>query len=328
MKTLFFCLLLLAGKTGFAQEPNRAILDSDSRPNKLEGLYLNLGLGAALLPIGSANISGGLTAFLQRGWGASFGLHYTTLNSSNVPADYVAGTPFLGSAGPIDDLFYSFSFMAVRKHYPIEGRLFRWGWAAGPAYVQHYKTEFTRRPPPTSSGWGFSLGNPGNYSEDWALRNTIGLQLEVNATFLPGRAAGLEANLWGNLNAAQSLAGVEVRLLLGCVDSRFLVKENSSNSDKPHIAGVCLVISGGNPSEVLDSAKDTLYNIPAPVHPVLYRPVVLTVAFRGNHHFSTQRFSYRQHLFCIVSPVCQDSPGPKTFYQLGSLHAISSLTPG
>ncbi len=223
MKLLFFSvLLLLAGRNVIAQESSSPVNNARSRPNKLEGLYLNLGLGGGLISTGLIAASNSVTAFLHRGWGAEFGMHFVRLRSQDVPADYNGGGVLFGDGSPPGNSFYSYSLTAVRKHYLGESRMARWGWQLGPSLVQFYKTAFTPRPPapPGSSGWGFDLFSSSNYTTKLVLQNTIGVQMAVNVAFLPSRIAGVEANLWANLNAAQPMLGLEACVLLGKVRAK------------------------------------------------------------------------------------------------------------
>ncbi len=227
MKMLFpICCAwgLAADSPAFAREVQTTGEDYRNRPNKLEGLYLNMGIGRGVFPVGSPGASFSITALLQRGWGAAFVFHYAPVRSPDVPADYGTGSSWFGSSVPPESLFYSFSLTAVRKHYFRPNRHTRWGWEAGPSLVQFYKEVFTPRPPiAPNSGMGINLnplpgatyGSGRGYQAESVLQNTFGLQLALNAAWVPTRLGGLEANLWGNLNAAQSVVGIEFCVFLG-----------------------------------------------------------------------------------------------------------------
>ena len=223
---LLLSLALLSGKGVWAQKsPSSLLPDRSSRPSKLEGLYLNLGVGKALIPTSSLTPSGSFTALLQSGWGASVSIHYAPLNNVAVPSDYIEGSYLFGGARSVTNQFYSFSLTAVRKHYFGESRLVRWGWQAGPSLVQYFETEFVRAvpdPPDPFGGWGLGWGSSSktNYNTQSVLRNTFGIQIAVNAAVLPARKFGLEANLWANINPSQPVVGLEACLLLGKVRSK------------------------------------------------------------------------------------------------------------
>lgn len=208
---LFCCWVLLAGKAAFAQQQTPA----DKPPFfTLEAVYLSLGAGGTFAPPKGVGGSSRLTAVLANGWGLSAGVHSGFMARQNEPEEYHLAYS-AASAFDALDRFSVVDVSVVRKYWVRGARQqLRLGLEAGPALVHTQINEYSPLPPLVT----YNSSTP-RYLAEPVLQNTAGIQLSLNATYLPTQIFGLELALWGNLNAVQSFIGLEGNLVLGRLKS-------------------------------------------------------------------------------------------------------------
>ncbi len=206
----FCCWALLAGRPAFAQEaeiPKPSFFTP-------EAFYLSAGAGGTFKPKKGFGGSSRLTVVLANGWGISAGVHSGFIARQKEPEEYHLVYSAATSGDPIDR-FRVVDISAVRKFWVRGARQqLRLGIEAGPALVHTEINEYSPLPPLVI----YNSSTP-RYLAEPVTRNTAGIQLSLNATYLPTRIFGLELALWGNLNPVQPLIGLEGNLVIGRLKS-------------------------------------------------------------------------------------------------------------
>jgi hypothetical protein len=208
--SLFICLLL-GGSPAPAQEQTAA-----DKPSffTLEAVYLSSGAGGTFLPKKGFGSSYRLTAVLANGWGLSAGVHQGFMGRQNEPEAYHLAYSATGSGDALDR-FRVVDLCAVRKFWVRGARQqLRLGIEAGPALVHTEINEYSPLPPLV-----LSTSITPRYRAETTSQNIAGVQVSLNATYLPTQFLGLELALWGNLNPVQPIIGLEGVLVLGRLKS-------------------------------------------------------------------------------------------------------------
>ena len=206
--------VLLAGNPACAQEEVPADKPSFFTP---EALYLSGGAGGNFVPAsrGGFTVSYRLTGVLANGWGLSVGQHSGFIANRNEPAEFHYATPSEESTNMSFDLFREVDLCAVRKFWVRGARQqLRLGIEAGPALVHTEIKEYSPLPLLVTNN-----NSTPRYRAETVSQNVAGLQMTLNATYLPTQFFGLELALWGNLNRVQSFVGLEGILVLGRLKS-------------------------------------------------------------------------------------------------------------
>ncbi len=198
-----FLLFLLAGTAANAQEETAA-----NKPAffTLEAVYLSSGAGGTFTPAKGFFGSGRITAVLRNGLGVSAGIHTGFAKISNAPEGFYYSIP-----EPSLDRFQVIDICAVRKFWVRGARQqLRLGIEAGPALVHSQTTEYSTLPPLVTY-----TSNVTRYRTESIIQNAAGIQISLNATYVPAQIIGLELALWGNINPVQPLIGLEGNFLIG-----------------------------------------------------------------------------------------------------------------
>jgi hypothetical protein len=175
--------------------------------SKSSYLFFNSGFGYGT---GGATFGLGLVCFSSNGWGGSLSYKLNIKKSKNVPSDYYDNG--MRTIAPKDYLtLISLNFV---KEFPSSNVARRFGIEIGPAWVKYNPAGFKLNPTydPNNPPWF------GNFYKYYKTRNptqTIGLTLKGKEEFLLTRSCGLELAIFGNLNNAQSVFGIELNLNVG-----------------------------------------------------------------------------------------------------------------
>ncbi len=194
---------LFAGIPTFAQEQTAA-----NKPPffTLEAVYLCGGAGGTFTPATGFFGSSRITAVLRNGLGVSAGIHTGFAKMANAPEGFYYSIP-----EPSLNRFQVVDICAVRKFWVRGAReQLRLGIEAGPALVHRQTTEYSPLPPLVV----YNSSTP-RYRTESIAQNAVGIQVSLNATYVPAQIIGLELALWGNINPVQPLIGLEGNFLLG-----------------------------------------------------------------------------------------------------------------
>ncbi|MFN0216152.1 MAG: hypothetical protein ACKVT2_17985 [Saprospiraceae bacterium] len=160
-----------------------------------------VGLGIAY-PLGPYFTGG---AYHSNGWGAVLTLNAIWTNAKNQPSDFSPGLRFYN-----DNLKDKVFLSAVRvlKLIPTESKRLKFGWEAGPAWVQTITLNNFER---ITSNALFST----NYSYTSDKKNAIGLSFRGKIEFSLSRWLNVELGFNAILNKLRPYHGVDFTATLG-----------------------------------------------------------------------------------------------------------------
>lgn len=189
-------------------------------------VYVNAGLGISTL-YGGIPFSAGLVV-TNDGIGGAFQFSSIGYTSSSLPADYDnyiphysinqinnSFNPFASTSDYPRDHFDMYNFVVV-KEYKLRNSVCRWGFECGPSYINYFKRSFSLVP---NSPQGYSTGRDSFYSSEIAKDNSLGIYSKLKVV-APTRGIGIEGSVFFDVNARNSLAGVQILFLVGHVMNR------------------------------------------------------------------------------------------------------------
>jgi len=154
----------------------------------------------------------------SKNWGVSIRYNANIFKSKDVPSDYYDdGYRVLSPKNYVNLLSVN-----LLKGFTTSTRSSRFGFEAGPSWVNYSKAEFEQNPsydpnPDPTVNWIYKIGTKYKYYKSHSRSNTIGLSLMTKFEYLIAPNAGMEFAIFTNLNTLRSVAGICISFNFGDV---------------------------------------------------------------------------------------------------------------
>jgi hypothetical protein len=159
------------------------------------------GLGVTY-PLGTVSTVGG---YHSSGWGGLLTLQGNWANAKNQPSDYSPGLRFYNDK--LKDRVY-WGSLRVLKLIPTDHKRLKFGWEAGPTWVQTITPNNFERKTSTA------LFSP-NYSYSSDKENALGLSVRSNIEYSLNRYSSVELGFNAILNKLRPYYGLDLMLTIG-----------------------------------------------------------------------------------------------------------------
>jgi len=201
------------------KEVKNITIESQVRPSKdltkRTISQFGTGLGICLKGV----LSGINYTFMGSGnLGASIRCNANMFKSKEVPPDYYDDGYRVFS--PKD--YVNLLSVNLLKGFTNATRSVRFGFEAGPSWVNYNKAEFELNPrydpnPDPDVNWIYKIGTMYKYHKSHSANNTIGLSLMAKLEYLIAPYAGMEFALFTNINTLRPVTGICISLNFGDV---------------------------------------------------------------------------------------------------------------
>jgi hypothetical protein len=150
--------------------------------------------------------------------GVSIRYKANIFKSRDVPSDYYEDGYRVFS--PKD--YVNILSLNLLKTLSNSGKPIRFGFEAGPSWVNYNKAEFELNPqydpnPDPDVNWIYKIGTKHKYNKDHAGSNTIGLSLMAKLEYLIAPYAGMEFAIFTNINGLKPVTGLSIFMNFGDV---------------------------------------------------------------------------------------------------------------
>ena len=154
----------------------------------------------------------------SKNWGVSIRYNSNIYKSKDIPFDYYEDGYRVFS--PKD--YVNLLSVNLLKGFTSSTRSSRFGFEAGPSWVNYSKAEFDQNPsydpnPDPDINWIYKIGTKYKYDKSHRRNNTIGLSLMAKLEYLIAPYAGMEFAIFSNLNTLSSVTGICISFNFGDV---------------------------------------------------------------------------------------------------------------
>jgi len=158
----------------------------------------------------------GFTVMNRSGWGVALEIKANSIQSEQMPKDFVPGGLLLFGDDGIPDDIHAFYIASAIKDFRIKNKQIVPVVTIGIAYIEKtIATNFTPYTPCTSFGCGWVDFGNSNYDYEYKKTKSAGLFLKPIVKHIFSKHVSTQVSAWSILSFKESFYGVEFSLLIG-----------------------------------------------------------------------------------------------------------------